>query len=225
MTLVALPLTAIATAAPASAATTLSCNGSTIYAVERGASATDDGTLLGLTTSTVGGSSVTATAISSIPAGGNANALGITFGGTGAYLVDQATTSADSANIHYSDAATGTWSTFTGSSGASDSFVAGAVDPANGVYYYASYFPGTASTSAYANIYGFDTVTNTAISGLIGTVDLGTGDSTAAENGDLAFDGSGNLYLLSSDAANWSTTGAVDQGQVTCVVRQALARS
>jgi hypothetical protein len=47
MTLVAMPLTAIATAAPASAATTLSCNGSTIYDVERGPSGTADGTCSG----------------------------------------------------------------------------------------------------------------------------------------------------------------------------------
>lgn len=116
---------------------------------------------------------MTATVISSIRAGGNANALGITKGGTRAYTVDQSTSSA---NIHYYDAASGNWSTFTGSSGSSDSFVAGAVDPANGVYYYASYFAGTSSTSAYANVYGFNTNTNTAISGIIGRVDLGTGD-------------------------------------------------
>jgi uncharacterized repeat protein (TIGR01451 family) len=202
MTLAGLPLAAIATAAPANAATTLSCNGSTIYDIERGSSGSAAGTLLGLTTSTVGGSAVTATTISSIPAGGNANALGITHGGTGAYMVDQNTTSANSANIHYYDAATGNWSTFTGSSGSSDSFVAGAVDPANGIYYYASYFAGTSSTSAYANVYGFNTNTNTAVSGIVGRVDLGTGNSTAGQNGDLAFDGSGNMYLLSSDATN-----------------------
>jgi uncharacterized repeat protein (TIGR01451 family) len=37
---------------------------------------------------------------------------------------------------------------------------------------------------------------------VIGTVALGTGNSTLGQNGDLAFDGAGNLYLLSSDTAN-----------------------
>jgi uncharacterized repeat protein (TIGR01451 family) len=203
LTLAALPLAAVATAGSASAAAgALSCNGSVIYSVERGSSASSTGTLNALTTSTVGGSSVTVTAISSIPAGGNANALGITDGGTGAYLVDQTTTSANSARIHYYAAATGSWATFTGSSSANDSFVAGAVDPANGIYYYASYFAGTPTTSAYANVYGFNTLTNTAIPGIIGRVNLGTGNSTAGENGDLAFDGSGNMYVLSSDGAH-----------------------
>jgi uncharacterized repeat protein (TIGR01451 family) len=204
LTLAALPLAAVATAGSASAAAAgaLSCNGSIIYSVERGSSASSTGTLNALTTGTVGGSSVTATAISSIPAGGNANALGITDGGTGAYLVDQTTSSANSARIHFYAAATGSWSTFTGSSSANDSFVAGAVDPANGIYYYASYFAGTPSTSAYANVYGFNTLTNTAIPGIIGRVNLGTGNSTAGENGDLAFDGSGNMYVLSSNGAN-----------------------
>jgi uncharacterized repeat protein (TIGR01451 family) len=204
MMLAALPLAAIATttAASAAAAGALSCNGSVIYSVERGSSASSTGTLNALTTGTVGGSSVTATAISSIPAGGNANALGITFGGTGAYLVDQTTSSVNSARIHYYAAATGSWSTFTGSSGSNDSFVAGAVDPANGIYYYASYFAGTSTTSAYANVYGFNTLTNTAIPGIIGRVNLGTGDSAAGQNGDLAFDGSGNMYLLSSNGTN-----------------------
>lgn len=70
-------------AIPAKAAAgLLSCDGSTIYSLEKGSSASANGTLNALTTSTVSGSSVTATAVSSIPAGGGANALGITTGGT-----------------------------------------------------------------------------------------------------------------------------------------------
>ena len=195
------PLVELTSATPADAAPgLLSCNGSTIYSIERGSGDGADGTLNALTTSTVGGSSVTATAVSPIPAGGAANALGITDGGTAAYLVNQTATAANSAVIHHYDALTGTWNTFTGSSNISSRFVAGAVDPVNGVYYYASYAPGTRSTPAIATIYGFDTTTNTAIPGVIGTVALGDGNSTVGQNGDIAFDGAGNMYLLSSDA-------------------------
>ncbi len=201
--LAVLPLVELTSAIPADAAPgLLSCNGGTIYAVERGSSDSADGTLNALTTSTVGGSSVTATAVSSVPAGGAVNALGITDGGTAAYLVNQTATAANSAVIHHYDALAGTWNTLTGSSNVSSRFVAGAVDPVNGVYYYASYAPGTGSTPASATIFGFDTVTNTAIPGVIGTVALGDGNSTVGQNGDLAFDGTGNMYLLSSDTVN-----------------------
>jgi uncharacterized repeat protein (TIGR01451 family) len=201
--LVVLPLVAFTSATPADAAPgLLACNGSTIYSVERGSTAGSAGTLNALTASTVGGSSVTATAVSSIPAGGDVNALGITDGGTAAYVVNQTTTAPNSEVIHHYDALTGTWNTFTGSSDVSGRFVAAAVNPVNGIYYYASFAPGTASTPATATIYGFNTVTKTAISGVIGTVALGDGNSALAQNGDMAFDSAGNMYLLSSDAAN-----------------------
>src|ERR1700722_14010838 len=107
------PLVELTTAIPAGAAPgLLSCNGSTIYSVERGSSASSTGTLNALTTSTVGGSSMTATAVSSIPAGGNTNALGITNGGTAPYMIDMTTTAVNSAVIHHYDALTGTWNTF-----------------------------------------------------------------------------------------------------------------
>jgi hypothetical protein len=184
----------------------LSCDGSTVYSVQRraivGLDGPGDGTLNALTTSTVGGSSVTTTAVTTIPEGGDLNALGITADGTAAYAVNQTAAVPDSAVIHHYDAHAGTWDTFTGSSNVSDRFVAGAVDPVNGIYYYASYAPGSVSTPATATIYGFNTVTNTAISGVIGTVSLGDGDTPLPQNGDMAFDRAGNMYLLSSDAVS-----------------------
>jgi uncharacterized repeat protein (TIGR01451 family) len=197
------PLVELTTAIPAGAAPgLLSCNGSTIYSVERGSSAGSTGTLNALTASTVGGASVTATAVSPIPAGGDVNALGITRGGTAAYVINQTTTAPNSEVIHHYDALTGTWNTFTGSSNVSGRFVAAAVDPVNGIYYYASFAPGTASTPPTATIYGFNTITNTAIPGVIGTMALGDGNSALAQNGDIAFDAAGNMYLLSSNAVN-----------------------
>ena len=130
VTLAAFPRVGLTSATPADAAPgLLSCSGATVYSVERGSSASSSGMLNALTASTVGGSSVTATAVSPIPAGGDVNALGITRGGTGAYMVNQTTTAPDSEVIHHYDALAGTWNTFAGSSNISDRFVAAGVDP------------------------------------------------------------------------------------------------
>src|ERR1700751_3115935 len=112
-------------------------------------------------------------------------------------MVHQTETAVNSAVIHRYDALTGTWSTFTGSSGISTAFVAGAVSPGNGIYYYASFAPSTVSPPPIATIYGFNTVTNTAIPGVIATVALGTGNTGRSLNGDIAFDGAGKMYMLS----------------------------
>ena len=204
LTLAALPLAAVATAGSASAAAAgaLSCNGSVIYSVERGSSASSTGTLNALTTSTVGGSSVTATAISSIPAGGNANALGITDGGTAAYVVDQTTSSANSArhpllrrrhrvlvDLHRQFERQRQLRRGRGRPGERDLLLR-------------VLFRGHPVHSAYANVYGFNTLTNTAISGIIGTSPSATGTAPPGENGDMAFDCAGNMYVLSSDGAN-----------------------
>lgn len=191
------PLVGFTTAIPADAAPgLLSCNGTTTYSIEHG---TTDGTLNALTTSGVGGKAVTTTAVSTIPGGGATNALGIADGGTAAYLVNQRTTTPNSVVIHHYDALAGTWNTFTGQSNVSDRFVAAAVDPVNGIYYYASFSPGTTTTPGTATIFGFDTASNTAIPGVIATMSLGDGTSTRPQNGDIAFDRAGNMYLLSSD--------------------------
>ncbi|MEV0192848.1 hypothetical protein AB0I39_30495 [Kitasatospora purpeofusca] len=173
----------------------LDCTGRVVYAYQRGASATSDGTLLALTVSTLAGptpAAVTATAVSTLPGAGFANALGISSGGTAAYLVDQTPTETGTVHVHGLDVATGTWTTYTGSAtGPTDSFVAGAVDPANGIYYYANYFNGVAT------LYGFDTTTHTAIPGIVATFPLPI-TAVGGSNGDLAFDAAGNLYALSS---------------------------
>ncbi|MEV7359175.1 LPXTG cell wall anchor domain-containing protein [Kitasatospora sp. NPDC091276] len=191
----------------------LDCTGNTIYAIQRGSSTAATGTLLALAAGTVGGSSVTATTVSTLPAGsGFTNALGITDGGTAAYVVDQTPTVAGSVNVYGYNAATGAWTTYTGSAGATtDSFVAGAVNPANGIYYYASFEPGTATTPGVATLYGFNTVTNTAIPGVIATFDLPV-TGASGPNGDITFDAAGNLYVLSSvgtDAAIGRVAGPI----------------
>ncbi|MFF2617221.1 hypothetical protein [Kitasatospora sp. NPDC058046] len=191
--------TAPAGHAPRAPGPPLDCSGNTIYAVQRGSSGAGTGTLLALASGTVGGANVTATTVSTLPAGsGFTNALGITDGGTAAYVVDQTPAVSGSVNVYGYNAATGAWTVYTGSAGpTSDSFVAGAVNPVNGIYYYASFEPGTATTPGVATLYGFNTTTNTAIPGVIGTFDLPV-TGTSGPNGDITFDAGGNLYILSS---------------------------
>lgn len=85
--------------------------------------------------------------------------------------------------IYRVDLATGAESTFTGSTPIASSswWVAGAVNPQNGIYYYAD---------SVGRIYAFDTNTDTPI-GFVGQ----TSPAMPDDHGDLAFDSEGNLYL------------------------------
>ena len=182
----------------------LSCDGGTIYSYQRGSDSAAAGSVYALDTSTVGGSSreVAATLVTKVPSGGNANGLGITKGGTAMYAVNQTTSKANSAVIHGYSTSNQTWTTYTGnSSGAKDSFVAGAVNPATGIYYYVTYSAGSASRPGTATVYGFNTNTTTRITGVIATFSLPTGNGTAGNNGDIAFDSAGNMYVLASNGS------------------------
>jgi len=185
---------------PKAVARSLDCTGSTIYAYQRGSSSKAAGALLGLATGTVGGPSVTASVVSPVPGGGFANALGVTRGGTAAYAVDQTSVQTGTVNVRRFNSATSTWTTYSGTAGTAgpgEQFVAGAVDQADNVYYYASFQAGTSTAPGIATVYGFNTLTNTAIPGTIATFDLPVAGSVGA-NGDLAFDMSGNMYILQS---------------------------
>jgi uncharacterized repeat protein (TIGR01451 family) len=192
-------LPAAASAAPTPGAP-LSCDGSTIYAYTRGEKTSapfSDGSVYSIPSSSIGSGTAQATLVTSIPAGSFANGLGITKGGTAMYAVDQRTTAANTAVVHAYNTSTKTWSTFAGSSGVNQ-FVAGAVNPADGIYYYAGYTAGSSSSPGTGVIYGFNTVTNTAIPGTIGTFDLPYGNLAGGPNGDMTFDSAGNLYVLAS---------------------------
>ncbi|MGW8954338.1 DUF7507 domain-containing protein [Streptomyces sp. NPDC055709] len=193
---------------PKAAALPLDCSGNTIYALQNGASASDAGTLLALNASTLAGPTptVTATVVSKIPQGGMTNALGILPGGTGAYLVNR-TGTASSIVVHGYDAASGTWTKYPGTTpGDGVVVVAGAIDPASRIYYYAALGTGTTTTPGKVTVYGFNTQTNTAIPGVIATFDLPI-TSRFSANGDIAFDASGNLYIVTS--ANSSNNAAI----------------
>ncbi|MDQ7905151.1 hypothetical protein RB614_11520 [Phytohabitans sp. ZYX-F-186] len=76
--------------------------------------------------------------------------------------------------------------------------VMGAVDPVTGIYYYAGYTgSGAGLTLA---IFGYDPATNTPLGRLANVSMAGTGFST----GDIAFDGSGNLFVV---AGTYNTVG------------------
>ena len=89
------------------------------------------------------------------------------------------------------DAATNDADTWNAPSNSSaSSVIAGAINPANGIYYYA------AGGSTW-KLFAFDTNTNTSI-GQVGTI------AGLSNNGDMAFDATGNLYVVS----NASSTAA-----------------
>ncbi len=124
--------------------------------------------------------------------GSEPNALGLTQGGTDAWYLDEL----NAGTIF--DYNTSTQVTTSFPDGDSPGIVvAGAIDPVNGIYYFAHYASGTAT------IYGFNTVTKTSIPGVIATAPLAVGGGAA--NGDLAFDTLGNMYMVDSVG----TTGGI----------------
>ncbi|HVA05225.1 MAG TPA: hypothetical protein VNG12_00625, partial [Acidimicrobiales bacterium] len=128
------------------------------------------------------------TTVVAVAAGvGEPNGLGITRNGTAAYYIDEA----HAGTVYDYNAITQTTTPFADGNGSIGAVVAGAVDPANGIYYYATYAGGTAT------LYGFNTTTNTAISGIVATAPLA---EAGGNNGDIAFDLLGNLYLVNSAA-------------------------
>ncbi|GAA1159111.1 hypothetical protein GCM10009606_41290 [Nocardioides aquiterrae] len=131
----------------------------------------------------------TFTSNGTIPAGsGDAvNALALPSGG-GRYIY--AFNRTDNAIVRF-DASTNDADTWNAPANPNaSSVIAGAINPANGIYYYA------AGGSTW-KLYAFNTSTNTSI-GQVGTID------GLSVNGDMAFDAVGNLYVVS----NASSTAA-----------------
>jgi len=195
--IIAVLLSVIATAwpvatSPARAAGALICSGTAIYGEVPGDSAVASASdVLAIDGTSVGGAQLGATLeTTSTVLGLSQNALGITADGTAAYSASDR-----GATIMRYDAVAGTWSSFPGETSGAN-VTAGAVDPVTGIYYFGDVSAGGAATG---HIWGFDTRTNQLISDdpLI-TFDVTTGQN----NGDFAFDGSGNLYVVSSSATD-----------------------
>ncbi|MBO1740594.1 DUF11 domain-containing protein [Leifsonia sp. TF02-11] len=202
-TVVALVLTTLAlvwssSSLPARAAGALLCNSTTIYGV-----VPDDPTVVNTVSSlisvdgaSVGGAQLNAALISrSTVDGQSQNALALRADGTAAY-----STADRGATVRRYDAISGTWSSFPGRPlvDPGDYVIAGGIDPTTGIFYFGD-VGGTPSSAAVGQLFGFDTNTNTMIS----TTPLLTFPMITGENnGDIAFDGAGNLYIVTSSATS-----------------------
>ena len=185
----------------------LSCGGSTIYTLQRGATTVNTGNAAIYSLNTAGlGATVTDTLVTTAPTGsGFTNGLGVGLGGTSLYMANQSPTSGTTGTVWGYNAVTGVWTAYTTATiPVGNALVAGAVDPANGIYYYASY----TSNSNTAVLYGFNTLTNTPISGPIATITFPLAATGANPNGDIAFDAAGNLYVL-TQISNTAVVGIV----------------
>ncbi len=163
----------------------LTCTTGTIYGTGSGTVLGGTGSpgLYSLATTSLGGTSVPATLVAT--GAGNVNALGITAGGTAAYWVNKT-----NGDILEYNASTGTVTdrgSTTVPSNELGNLNAGAVNIANGYYYFA-YAPSAGNMV----IYAFNTATNT----LVGEVATATAPDFS--NGDIAFDAGGNLYWVGS---------------------------
>ncbi|MGH1523014.1 DUF7507 domain-containing protein [Leifsonia sp. L25] len=92
------------------------------------------------------------------------------------------------------DAATGAWTSYPGKPAPGSGVTAGAVDPTTGIYY----FGDVGTDGVTGQLWGFDTTTDQ----LVSPNPLVTFPAVAGQtNGDIAFDGGGNLYLVASSTA------------------------
>jgi uncharacterized repeat protein (TIGR01451 family) len=194
--IIAVSLFLVATAwpgapSPARAAGAFVCSGTSIYGEVPGdAAAPSPADVLAIDATSVGGAQLGATleTSSTIPST-NPNGLGITADGSAAYSVSD-----NGATIQRYDAASGTWSSYSGT-GANENMNTGAVDPVTGIYY----FGNMGSATADGKIWGFDTRTNQ----LVSENPLITFTPVAGQaSGDIAFDGAGNMYLVASSATD-----------------------
>ncbi|WP_426623819.1 DUF7507 domain-containing protein [Leifsonia sp. McL0607] len=176
----------------AQAAGVLTCSGTAVYGEVPGDAAGPSASeVLAIDGTSVGGAQLSAAVEStSTTLGLNPNGLGITADGRAAYNASDL-----GATIMRYDAVNGTWASYPGNT-AGVSITTGAVDPVSGIYYF-----GDVQTSGgtEGHIWGFDTRTNQ----LISNAPLITFTAPAGQNnGDIAFDGAGNLYLVASNATS-----------------------
>jgi uncharacterized repeat protein (TIGR01451 family) len=189
----ALLVSLVAMAGPtgqARAAGALLCTGNSLFGIVPGdPSAAEYASVIGIAGDSVGDPQLAAgvTSVSTI-AGVGPNGLGIAVGGLAAYAASD-----NGTVIQGYDATSGTWTSYPGKSGVGSVVTGGAVDPTSGIYY----FGDVGTDGVTGQLWGFDTTTEQMVS----PSPLVTFPATAGQNnGDIAFDGGGNLYIVTSSA-------------------------
>ena len=128
----------------------------------------------------------------------NLDGLGISADGEKVYGVLPANTPGTGRSIYLHTRATGA-TTMLGAGVASAQVTHGAVNPANGIYYYGG------MSGNQLNVYGFDPATSTSL-GRVAAGNILNGGT----NGDWAFDTAGRLYVVAGASAN-NVLSVVDQ--------------
>ena len=197
----------------ASAASPLTCAAGTIYNLS------NTGGLYALNTST---SVDTPATPSTIGAGETfPNALGISTDGTIAYSADENVTASGTTGtttVDVENVSTGTNTSYTArTAGGAAHIIAGAVDPANGYFYYG----GWNAANTEFTLLAFNPSTDTASEA--GTI-TPSGSGTYG-NGDIAFDGTGDLYLLGGSGTSTGAIIEVDAAAIATSGNSALANT
>ncbi|MEO9322649.1 Ig-like domain-containing protein [Nocardioides sp. C4-1] len=173
----------VATSSPAAAAPNLSCVG-TIYLT----SSTSPGTVLSLNTST-GAAGTTSLYQPTTGATGNPNQVGVAFEGARVVNTDRSTNSI----VNYSPGPE-TRQTLS-FPGIATYGIAGAVNPANGLFYFGGF------SGNQLHLFAYNPQTNTASATEAAII---TAPNAPGGNGDIAFDPSGNLYFVSSSTTAYA---------------------
>jgi large repetitive protein len=201
--------------------TPFDCSGGVIYNVQTGSGST--GILNALTVSGMAGTTpVPGAPVNSAIPNNTPNALGISAGGTAAWMLAPNTATLSGTTLTFTvreyNPITQAWSTFSASAntagtgvlppgvtaGSISSIVAGAVDPLSGNFYWAYYANATAgSPNGSITFFGFNTTTNTSL-GIVArsTLPQALPLPSGGANGDFAFDSQGNVYVVSSIGTN-----------------------
>ena len=174
------------------------CGGTTLFGVvpDNPVASPTNTAFVQINGSSVGNAQLSGSLVTRSPADTNLqNGLGITAdGSTGYSAADTGTT------IRGYDMLTDTWTSYPGRPlpAGGEGIVAGAVDPASGIYYFGDVGAGPTDPTL-GHLWGFDTNTNQ----LVSPAPLITFPSIAGENnGDIAFDGAGNLYIVTSSTTH-----------------------
>lgn len=158
-----------------------------------------------------GGGTATTQAVGAPPSFGNseANALGIGPGGTTMYLLERSSSNAAGISaMHYYSVSLG-WQRvlLSGPSLEAARYTAGAVNLADGKYYFAAFSNGQSQS---ATIYS---VTSQGFVTKVGQ--FSTQEVTQQASGDMAFDAAGNLYIAVTSSSNGNPTRVYTIGAQT----------